>query len=261
MRSLQPLAAGLWIWFLIWTAVVALLWLTGFGEAQATDWLQNRFLTPEQQAERVIPAFQPALLTVLRLVDPVWVVLAAVNVYAALVQGQGLATARRWMGLLFASGAVIGAVSVWTHFPLGPVLFTSRLGWRLGPVSLGWVLLWCTIILGARELARWLWPRASHSAVALATGALALATDLNLEPVAWKLRAFWLWYPRQLPAPDHPPVQNYFAWLAGAALLAYLLRAPEVVRGGGEKRPRAAIILLLLNALCLTAQLASRWRA
>jgi hypothetical protein len=268
MRFLQPLASGLWIWFLLWTGLVAFLWLTGFGEAQATEWLQRHFLTPDQRAENVVPALQAPLLTLLRLADPVWIVLAAMNAYASLIGERGLATGRRWMGLLLLSAVVIlyvsavkiGIGAAWSSFPLGPIHFSSRLGLRFGPIALGWALLWCIVILGSRELARLIFPSTGHGAIAATVGLLAVVTDTNLEPVAWKIRAWWLWYPGQLPIPDHPPLQNYATWLLGALLLAYLLRSSNVIRPGVAKPWRAAVTLLLLNALCLATSLAERLR-
>ena len=264
MRSLQPLASGLWIWFLIWTVVVAVLWVTGFGESQATEWLERHFLTPEQAAQGATPLLQAPLLALLRLADPLWVVLAAANAYLSLVAERGLSVARRWMLVLLASAFVIGVASAWSRLPLGPIHFTGRLGPRLAMVSLGWVLLWCIAILGARELARLVCPRASHGLLALIAALSVLATDLNLEPVAWKSRAFWLWFTaREYWSADqlgHAPLQNYATWLIGAGVLAYLLRSPEVVRAGGQRPWRGAIVLLLLNALCLGTHLAERLR-
>ena len=61
---------------------------------------------------------------------------------------------------------------------LGDVAVAPPVGLDLahGRVSLGWILLWVTVILGARELARLLFPRASHSQIALLTGLFSVAT-------------------------------------------------------------------------------------
>ncbi len=259
-RYLQPLAGGLWIGFLLWTMLVGVVWLSGFGEAEAAEWAQRRFLTPDQRAAGQSAPMGETMGSLLRMVDPLWMVLAAANAYLCLVQARGLATARRWALGIFAAAFAIGALSASTNWPLGPIRFTERLGWRLGPVSLGWPLLWVVVLLGARELSQRLFARASHGQIAIATGFLALATDLNLEPIAWKVRVFWLWYPARLPTPEWPPVQNALTWLLAAAGIAYLLRAPEVIRAGGPRIPKAAVILLILNALCLATHLA-RWLA
>ena len=43
---------------------------------------------------------------------------------------------------------------------------------------------------------------------------LRLLTDAHLELLAWKVRAWWIWYPALAPAPSFPPWQNYATWFA-----------------------------------------------
>jgi hypothetical protein len=259
MRFLQPLAASLWIWFLVWTVLVAVVWVTGFGEQNAVEWATHRFLSPMQQAQGAEPALLPPLLAILRLLDPLWFVLAAINAYASLIQERGLTTARRWAVVLLASGLAASLVLN----GLTTIRFTGALGMHLahGRISLGWILLWATVILGARELARLLFPRASHGQAALLAGLFAVATAANLEPVATKLRVFWLWNPGRVQGPNEAPVVVYVLWLVGAATLAFFFRAPEVVRTRGGEPRRAAATLLILNAMCLAALLAAQLRA
>jgi hypothetical protein len=257
MRFLQPLAASRWIWFLIWTALVAVVWVTGFGEQNAVEWARHRFLSPMQQAQGVEPGLLPPLLAILRLLDPVWIVLAAINAYASLIRERGLATARTWALILLASGL---AATLLLN-ALTTIRFTGALGMHLahGRISLGWILLWVTVILGARELARLMFPRASHTITALIAGLFALATAANLEPVATKLRVFWLWNPGRVQTANEAPLVVYALCLIGGSALAYLLRAPEVVRARSAPR-LAAATLLILNAMCLAALLAARLR-
>lgn len=258
MRFLQPLAASLWIWFLVWTVLVAMVWVSGFGEQNAVDWAQHRFLSPMQQAEGVEPGLLPALLTLLRLLDPVWMVLAAINAYASLIRERGLATARRWAAILLASG--LGATLLLNA--LTTIHFTGALGMHLahGRISLGWILLWVTVILGARESARVMFPQASHALVTVLASLFAVATAANLEPVATKVRVFWLWNPGYVQTANEAPLLYYGLWLVGPALLVFLLRAPEVVRSRSGPALRAAVTLLILNAMCLGAVLAAKLR-
>jgi uncharacterized membrane protein len=179
--------------------------------------------------------------------------------YTSLAAELGLATARRWFLATFAAAFVVAALSSATGWPLGPIRFTDRLGPRLAHVPLGWPLLWCTVVFGARSLLRRLAPRAAHRHIAIGVGFLALLTDLNLEPVAWNVRGFWIWYPAQLPAPPTPPVQNAFTWFAFAAALAYAFRSREVAAARTAPYPVAAFSpLLLLNALLFLARLPGR---
>ncbi len=238
---LEPFAAGLWILFLLWTGGIAVLWTSGIGEAEITA-LGH-------------PELRAALLWLLPLADPAWVALAAGNVYVAVAAEHGLATARRWACLILGATLGLGAVSAWRDWPLGPIHFTNRLGPRLGPIPFGLPLLWLAVLLGARDVLGRFAPRASHGQIALGTGVLAALTDLNLEPVAWKARAFWLWYPAQLPAPGSPPIQNYATWLIAGALLAFLLREPTVVRSAA-RNARPAITFCLVNAVFLATNAA-----
>lgn len=258
MRFLQPLAASLWIWFLVWTALVALVWVSGFGEQNAADWAGRNFLSPMQRAQGVEPALLPPLLALLRLLDPLWVVLAAINAYASLIRERGLATARAWAGMLLVSGLAATLLLD----TLTTIRFTGTLGMQLahGRISLGWILLWATVILGARELARLVFPRATHAQTAGLAGLFAVATAANLEPVATKLRVFWLWNPGRVQGPNEAPLTVYALWLAGAMALVFFFRAPEVVRTRAGEPRRAAATLLILNAMCLTALLAARLR-
>jgi hypothetical protein len=258
MRFLQPLAASLWVWFLVWTALVALVWVTGFGEQNAAEWASHRFLSELQQAQGAEPGLLSPLLTILRLLDPLWIVLAAINAYASLIWERGLATARRWAAILLASGLVANLLLN----ALTALRFTGALGMHLahGRISLGWILLWATVILGARELARLIFPRASHTQTGLLAGVFAVATAANLEPVATKLRVFWLWNPGRVQGPNEAPLLVYALWLIGTSALAYFFRAPEVVRTRAATPRRAAATLLILNALCLGVLLAARLR-
>ena len=200
-----------------------------------------------------LPELQTALRALLGILDTTWVVLAMVNMYLSLVAAEGLATARRWTGLILGAAFALAAVSVWTRWPLGPIYFTERLGVKLGPVPLGVPLLWFVVIIGARELTLWLAPRASHRRVAIWTGVLTALTDLALEPVAWKVRVFW-WYAGPGHVPAGPPPWTCAVWLVAGAALAFFLRETEVVRSVAPRPGRPAAIFVIFYFVLYWAQ-------
>ena len=242
-RALEPLADSLWILFLLWTAIVAVVWICGFGEAALREGIAN-------------PGLRSALEFFLASLDAAWITLGAANIYLALASEEGLATARRWALIVIAGVGVVAALSEKTAFPLGPIHYTSRLGMRVGPVPFGLPLLWFALVAGARSLVLRCAPRASHAKTALAAGMLAALADVNLEPIAWKVRAFWIWYPASLPAPSWPPVQNFVAWLLLSWAFAFAMRETRVAAASTESLPRPALVFLILNAVFLATHAA-----
>jgi hypothetical protein len=237
-RWLEPFASGLWIFFLVWSGAVAAVWWSGFGEAELSATVRNKDL-------------HSALQWLLRGIDPVWFALAAATLYLALAEAEGIAVARRGVALLLAVSFLIAACSAATTLPLGPVHYTARLGTKLGPAPLGWLMLWVAVVLGARGLAQRVWLRASHLQLAAATAVLAALTAANLEPIAWKMRAFWLWYPADLHPPALPPLQNSVTWLVAAFGLAFVIRGRQVGVASRDTESRAALVFLLLNGVFL----------
>lgn len=237
-RALAPLIGSLWILFVIWTAIVAVVWTTGYGDAQLGAQVKN-------------PGLRAALSLVLHALDAVWIALGAVNVYLALARAEGLTVARRWAALVLVVTFVIAGMSDLWQWPLGPVHYAGNLGVKLGPVPLAVPLLWFLIVLGARESALALLPRTSHARIAYATGFLAALTDLNLEPLAWKARAWWLWYPTDLGAPWWPPPENSLEWLLIAICLGLAMRSPSVVPRLARRPFEPIAVLVLVNAVCL----------
>lgn len=237
-RAVAPLISTVWILFLVWTFLVALVWSSGFGEVQVARFVKN-------------PDLQAALRLVLRSLDAIWMTLGAASGYFALARAEGLPIARRWSAALLLATTALLLVNSATRWPLGPLHFPGNLGLKLGPVPFAAPLLWCVVIFGARDLAQRLLPRAPHAWTAVATGAAALLTDLNLEPLAWKWRAWWLWYPANLEPPANPPWQNYATWFCVAAVSAFLMRSPHVISRLAKRPPEPAVALLLINLICL----------
>lgn len=242
-QSLQPLAALLWPLFLFWTAIISLLWTTGLTTDQVSAAITN-------------PGLRDALLGVFRAADTLWLLLAAANLYVALAERVGLATARLWALAVVATSVVIALASARTDWPLGPVLYTTRLGMKLGGVPLGWPLWWFVVIIGGRMLAERLVPRASHRQLALATGVLTLLTQLNLEPLAWKVRLFWFWYVAGTRLASPPLWRNYATWWLVATTLAFLLRERQVVATAPSPTWRPALVLIMMNAVFVLTHLA-----
>ena len=231
-RALEPFASGLWILFVIWTALVAVVWVCGFGEVELRQQIAN-------------PGLLGALEFLLRSLDAAWVALGAANIYLALSAEEGLATARRWALIVIVGAGAVAALSERTGIPLGPIRYTSRLGMRLGPVPLGLPLLWFAFVTGARSLVMRYAPRASHWKAAFGAGVLAAFADANIEPIAWKARAFWHWQPVPSPA----PVQNFAAWLLISWAFAFAMRESRVASAPAGSFPRPALVFLIFNAV------------
>jgi uncharacterized membrane protein len=227
--------------------VVAVLWTTGLDEEQIQAAIGN-------------PGLREALLVVSRAADTLWVLLAAANLYLLLAARVGLATARTWALIAIGTAVLIAFASVRTGWPLGAVLYTTRLGMKLGPVPLGWPLWWFVVVIGGRLLCERLLPRASHLQLALATGAVALSTQINLEPLATKVRLFWFWYASGTRLPAAPLWRNYATWWLAATVLCYLLRERQVAATAEPPTWRPAQILLAMNAVFLLTHIAVAFR-
>jgi uncharacterized membrane protein len=250
VSSASPLArsiAGLlWPLFLACSALLAVVWIGGVNEGTF-----SRIGNAELRA---------ALEWCARGIDVVWLMFGAIVAYFALVRAEGLSVARGWAGAVLAAGFLLGAASAWSGWPLGPVHFTTRLGWKLGPVPFGLPALWLVIVVGAREtVLRWR-PRASHNSSAALTGLLCLVNAANLDPIVWKIRFWWVWYPAQRGASALPPTQNFICWLLAGAALAWWMRSPHVVPRVARRSSEPVIALALLNAIALLTHLTRLWR-
>jgi uncharacterized membrane protein len=199
---------SLWWAFLGWTLLLFILLPFDIGEAQVKLWTSQ-------------PAVQNVLLGILKAADAVWLVLAAAFLYFYIIRLEGVNVARRAaLTLLIGSGVVL-AINLKTGFPLGPLIYTSQLGARISGVPFSIPLLWLVIIVAARYSVLHFWEHAQRWQIAVGTGLLAVLTDLSLEWVAWKVRAYWLWYFPLANTPDWPPLQNFAVWFVLAAALAW----------------------------------------
>lgn len=234
-RSLEPLVNSLWVLFVVWTVLVVGLWLGGDAAIAS---INHRDL-------------RAAATLVAGASDALWLVLAAANVYLHLAERNGLTRARVIALTIGLTAASLAACSAWTGYPLGAVFYTVRLGMKLGPVPLGWPLLWLVVVVGGYELAAWAFPRASERLLSGITGGLAVITDLNLEPIATKFRLFWFWYVAGTHQPSPPLWRNTACWFVGVAFLAWLLRERRVGTPPPSNRRPAAIFLILNIVLIL----------
>ena len=246
-RWLEPLGSTLWYFFLVWTALVAVVWVGGVRPDDVAGWVRN-------------PGLRSALVFTLVILDPLWFTLAAANVYLSIAEAEGIATARRWAAIVIGVVASILACSAWTGLPLGSALYLRNLGVKLGPVPLALALLWFTVIVGGRELMLRAFRRASHAQIALGTGVVALLTAVNLEPLASRVRLLWSWYARDTHLPISTPVQSYATWLVAGAALAFALRERDVLIGAGKRPLKPVVALALLHIVFLATHLAVRIR-
>ena len=236
-QSLRPPDLA-WIAFLVWTGVGFVVMPLGFGEAQARAWLG-----PGSAGN--------AAAALLYRADAIWILLAAVNVYFHTALAEGLPTARLWAGIILIASTTFEWIGTRTGFPFGPYVYTDHFGWRIGGVvPLAIPLAWLVVVLCGRVLVGWLRPAATRLELALGVAVVAVLTDLNLEYVAWKVRAYWIWYPQaQGVPPSWPPWQNYLAWFTLSFALACLLPPNYDLRLDKPSPRRPVLILALMNAL------------
>jgi uncharacterized membrane protein len=242
---LEPLAAGLWIFFILWTLLIAFVWTLAIGDDALAHWIGNRDL-------------RAALEWLIGIGDIAWFTLAATNAYLCTAENHGLRVARRWALIIGGSAMGLGTLSAWSGVPFGAIQYSQQLGVKIGPVPIGMPMLWFAIIISAREAALRMLPRASHAQIALASGFMVLVTDFNLEPVAAKLRGFWHWRAAQpgLPPLFTPPPVAFAAWFITAAALAFALREENVALDPRKRSLRPVVIFALVNAVFLAANAA-----
>ncbi len=255
-RALEPVAAALWLFFVLLSLVVGAVWALGIGDAQLAAWVSNRDLLLTLQ-------------WLIQQLDFVWIILAVANAYLGLVQREGQAMARRWIMIILLSVTVLGWISARTGFPLGRIQYGLPLGpiqigriylARLGPVPMGLPLFWFAVVVGARDGLLRLFPRWSHVQIAVTVGVAGLLTDASLEPLAAKLRGFWFWRSASpaLPPVFEPPFTGYLAWGLLAGLLAFGLRERRVARPGYRPSWQPAMIVVIFHLIFLSAHI-GRW--
>ncbi len=233
-----------WRLFLVWTCVGAAVLPFGI-DAQTL----GRHLS-HPLALRVATAL-------LSWADLIWMVFATFVIYYHVVAAEGIGRARLLAAICLVGAGAIEWVGATTGYPFGPYRYTEAFGpLILGVLPVAIPLAWLVILLSARYALLERWPELSRFGHACGIGMVALLTDVNLEFVAWKVRGYWIWYPNLANPPAWPPLQNYVAWFALAALLSFSM--PRL--RPRELRParRLTGVLLALNALFFVAHVV-RW--
>jgi len=237
------LEGALWIVFLLLSAVIAVVWGGDIGGHQIERAVSNAGL-------------RSTLERLLLFADLAWFTLAAVTLHQCLAEAEGLAVARHW-ALIVCGGAALAAILNATGV-LSPGLRTVygvALGMKIGPVSVGFVLLWYVVILGSREIVLRFAPKASQIQLAIGTGVLVGLTGLNLENTAARFRGYWFWVANDLSLPPvfQPPVAEYLVWFIFGAGILFFLREQRIAANPRERSWKPVIIFGSLNAVFLLA--------
>jgi hypothetical protein len=178
--------------------LMSVLWLTGFGDATVADPAFARRI-----ANRELAA---ALARLARSMDAIMDVLASICIYLSLCKWKHYGGAAL-VPTVLAAGFALPAMSALSQWPLGPVFYPQNLGFKNRPSALHTA---APLVHRDRRRARGcLAPvsAASHGGVAAAAAIFALLTDANLEPLAWKYRAWWDLVSRSGGARAYPPCQ------------------------------------------------------
>ena len=256
VRALEPLAGAIWLFFVFASLVAGVVWAFGVGDADVAKWVSNHDLVLTLQ-------------WMLQQLDFVWIILAAANAYLSLAAREGQGTARRWIIYILLAVTALGWISSRTGILLGPIQYGAPLApiqighiqlGRLGPVPMGLPLFWFAVIVGARDGLLRLFPRWSHLQICLAVSLVGLLTDISLEPLAAKLRGFWIWRSADLSQPPSfdAPVTSCLAWALLAGLLAYGLRERRIVRPHYRPSWQPAMIVIIFHIVFLAAHI-GRW--
>lgn len=243
-----PLKGMVWYLFLIFTAVGFYVMPFGVGAAEVNAWVK-------------VPGLREALLLLLGQADALWMLMASVNVYLYMIKREGLAVARRWALLIIIGSAMLEWTGATTGFPFGPYVYSKNFGALIGGVLPFTIpLAWVVVVMASRYAVLALFPKLNRWWLSLGVGFLALLTDLNMEPVAWKVRAYWTWYPYDPAPPLWPPWQNYLSWFVAAFVFNALLRGERVSSATVSAR-KPITVLCLMNAMFLAVHLVSWWRS
>lgn len=243
-RSLEPLVGVLWGVFLVWSAWLAVVWITPLG-AIALGFEGNAPAPKNADLRR-------AVLILAQNADLVWLALATMNLHLVLTRAHSLRTARAWLAFSAGGALLLGVLNVHLGVPFGRMHFGAALGAQFLGVALGWVLLWAVLMMAAREAVLWMRPRASHRLVAILTAAVVLLTVLNLEWPARFVRGWWVWQGRET---GGFPWLKWLAWLVWPGLMAFAMREKNVASAAVARSGRPVIILAVLNAIALATRL------
>jgi len=251
-RTTNAIENGAWYCFLIWTAVGCIVMPFEIGERTIRESVP-------------FVGLREALIAILGVADAVWIIFAAIIVYFYSLRREGGVRARVWAIIIMTGSAVAEFVGAKTGFPFGDYTYTDNFGTRIfGVLPFTIPLAWLIIILAGRYLTLWIFPHWNRWQISLSTAVLATLTDLNLEFIAWKVRAYWIWYPpgseHAMNPPAWPPIQNYISWFVLSFLLCVVLPAMRQYPERRVSEPmRPVMVLLLMNGLFIIVHLV-RWQ-
>ncbi|MFN7993344.1 MAG: carotenoid biosynthesis protein [Bryobacteraceae bacterium] len=148
--------------------------------------------------------------------------------------------------LVFAGGGFLAEwIGVHTGFPFGRYTYTAALGPGIGGVPAAIACAWVTLLLFARDLARWITVR--RWAGAAVGAAVMTSLDLLVDPVATRVLAYWRW--------DQPgfffgvPLVNFAGWFGVSALL--LSARPCLVNSGRTAIPIGLSVIVFFGAIAV----------
>jgi len=241
----------LWIVFGIWSAIGAAVMASGGLGAIGSIAEGDRFFG-------ILDAFD-------RHADAIWMFLAGAVLFVELAKCWG---ARSTLIHFVVIGIITGAletIGVLTGFPFGDYEYTNRYGFRLaGILPFAIPVAWFVVVgAGLAITERLSRGRKGPVAKAGVVAVLAVLTDINLEPVAWKVRGYWHWYTgsewadKANQIPSYPPIENYISWAVIAFGLA--LVCAFLPRSQANHSLRPFYVLLILNTVLVAAHLGRLW--
>jgi uncharacterized membrane protein len=162
--------------------------------------------------------------------------------------------------IIAAIGTLAHGISAATAIPLGPIHYTAAFGHVEGYFAWPVPMLWVTIVLNSRGLARLIlrpWRKVRPYGFWLMgiTAALTVLTDAALEPYAGVVKRYWLWEVTRIPLTwGGAPVTNFLGWaLTTGLILAFATPALIDKRVRPKQRIpdyHPLIVWLLGLALC-----------
>jgi uncharacterized membrane protein len=161
-------------------------------------------------------------------------------------------------------GGLAHAVGTLASIPFGPFVYTDATGPRIFGV-LPWAvpLIWILFIYTSRGVARLVlkrWRNTGHYGFWLMgiTVLLSLILDLGLDPMASRLKHYWIWGPTRFPFDWHgTPFTNFAGWIV-TALVIMAFALPMLINkkpGGSPEEFGTSAIWILLNVLFVTIAL------
>lgn len=195
--------------------------------------------------------------------DCVFLVLAALLAFALARRDHGTLAATKACGVILAVSGLVEILGVNFGFPFGDYIYTERLGSRI--LGMPYIIPCCWIFLvicgqaiASASLTRNL--RNADEAWALSSlGAAAIVTvfDLLLEPVAIRLKHYWIWLDQESVWYGAPQT-NFAGWFTLSLILAAAIS--RILKPTKWRRGTATAAWTLLASVALLFG-SMAWRA